>query len=91
MWLKLAKIDQFSNSFGYFHIYQVVDHIRDSFRTICKKWKISKKSKNSIFGQFLPIFEQKLVEQAPGPQWYIMMQVEFEIALSVERRETQQK
>jgi hypothetical protein len=27
-WLKLAKIDQFSNFFGYFHIFQVVEHTR---------------------------------------------------------------
>jgi hypothetical protein len=28
MWLKLAKIDRFSNFFGYFHIFQVVEHTR---------------------------------------------------------------
>jgi hypothetical protein len=33
-----------------------VEHTRDSFRTITlNKWDFSKKSKNSIFGQFFPI------------------------------------
>jgi hypothetical protein len=32
MWLKLAKIDRFLIFFSYFHIFQVVEHIPDSFR-----------------------------------------------------------
>jgi hypothetical protein len=37
MWLKLATIDRFSNFFGYFYVFQVVEHFRDSFRTITFK------------------------------------------------------
>jgi hypothetical protein len=34
---QLATIDWFSNFFGYLHVFQVVEHIRDSFRTITLK------------------------------------------------------
>jgi hypothetical protein len=57
MWLKLAKIDQFSNFFGYFHHFQVVEYTGDSFKTNTFKNKnFSEKYKNSIFGQILPNF-----------------------------------
>jgi hypothetical protein len=49
----MAKLDRFSNFFRLFSGFQVVEHISDSFRTIkLKKLDFSKKSKNSIFGQF---------------------------------------
>jgi hypothetical protein len=41
---------------GYFHVFHVVEHIKDILRTnTVKNETFSKKSKNSIFGQFLPI------------------------------------
>jgi hypothetical protein len=46
----------FQTSLGYFHVFQVVEHIPDILRTnTVKNETFSKKSKNSIFGQFLPI------------------------------------
>jgi hypothetical protein len=71
----MLHLTDFQTFFGYFHVFLVVEHIKNSFRTITfKKWDFSKKSKNSIFGQFLPIlatfyevkitFLKKLVEQA---------------------------
>jgi hypothetical protein len=45
----LATIgNNFQTFCGYFHVFQVVEHIR----TITLKNKTSKKSKISIFGQF---------------------------------------
>jgi hypothetical protein len=56
MWLKLAKIDRFSNFFGYFHVFQVVEHIPDSFRMIkFKNETLKKKSKNLNFWSLFPI------------------------------------
>jgi hypothetical protein len=53
MWLNLAKIYRFSNFFGYFHIFQVVEHIPDSFLTkTVKKETFSKILKNSILATF---------------------------------------
>jgi hypothetical protein len=52
-WLKLTD---FQIKIVYFYVFQVVEYIRDSFRTITlKKEILQKKSKRSIFGQFLPI------------------------------------
>jgi hypothetical protein len=33
----LATINQFSNFFGYFHVFQVVEHTADRFRMITFK------------------------------------------------------
>jgi hypothetical protein len=60
MWLKWAKnwlkLTDFQTFFGYFHVFQVVEHIRTVLeRFHKKKIEISKNSKNSIFGPFLPI------------------------------------
>jgi hypothetical protein len=50
MWLKLANIDSFSAIFTFV---QVVEHIRDSFRTnTVKNEAFSNKSKTSIFANF---------------------------------------
>jgi hypothetical protein len=52
-WPKLTDFQTFSTIF---HIFQVVEHAKDSFERIqLKNETFSKKSKNSIFGQFLPI------------------------------------
>jgi hypothetical protein len=48
MWLKLATIDRFSNFFGYFHIFQVVEHIPDSFRTNTVKNRLFQKSRKKL-------------------------------------------
>jgi hypothetical protein len=46
----------FQTSLGYFHVFHVVEHIKDILRTnTVKNETFSKKPKNSIFGQFLPI------------------------------------
>jgi hypothetical protein len=48
-------LTDFQTSLGYFHVFQVVEHIR-TFRTnTVKNETFSKKSKISIFGEFLPI------------------------------------
>jgi hypothetical protein len=49
MWLKLAKIDRFSNFF------QVFSRFSGRGAITFKKGDFAKKSKDSIFGQFLPI------------------------------------
>jgi hypothetical protein len=57
--LKLANIDRFLKN--YFHVFQDVEHTRDSFRTITfKKWDFAKKSKSSNFGQILANFSNIL-------------------------------
>jgi hypothetical protein len=49
----LATIDRFSNFSRYFYVFQVVEHIIDSFRMFALKNETFKKqSKNFIFGQF---------------------------------------
>jgi hypothetical protein len=51
-WQKLSDFQTFST------IFQVVEHAKDSFERIqLKNETFSKKSKNSIFGQFLPILD----------------------------------
>jgi hypothetical protein len=72
------KLTDFQTFFGYFHVFQVVEHIRTVLERLhLKKMRNFKKSKNSIFGRFLPIlatfmksvkitFLKKLVEQAPA-------------------------
>jgi hypothetical protein len=53
MWLKLAKIGRFSNFFGYFHVFQVVEHTADRFRMITlKKETFEKKKKKSFLVNF---------------------------------------
>jgi hypothetical protein len=70
-WQKLTDFQTFF--LAIFNLFQVMEHIRDSFRTITlKKSDFPKKWKNSNFGQFLPIlvtfykvkitFFKKLVE-----------------------------
>jgi hypothetical protein len=52
----MPKMTDFQTSLGYFHVFHVVEHIKDILRTnTVKNETFSKKSKNSIFGQFLPI------------------------------------
>jgi hypothetical protein len=71
-----SKLTDFQTSLGYFHVFQIVDHIRDVLTTnIVKNETFSKTSKKSIFGHFLPssatiyevkiTFWKKLVEVAP--------------------------
>jgi hypothetical protein len=73
MWLKLAKIaeywqqlNDFQTFFGYFHVFQVVEHIPDSFRIIkfrneTLKKKISKKMNFwSLFPILATIYEVKI-------------------------------
>jgi hypothetical protein len=46
----------FKTFFGYFHVLQVMEHTRDSFRTnSVKKMRLFKKVENFLFCQFLPI------------------------------------
>jgi hypothetical protein len=50
------KLTDFQTFLGYFHVFHVVEHIRNILTTnIVKNETFSKKSKKSIFGQFLPI------------------------------------
>jgi hypothetical protein len=56
MWLKLAKIDRFSNFFRLFSRFQVVENIPDSFRMITfKNETFENKSKNLNFWSLFPI------------------------------------
>jgi hypothetical protein len=68
------KLTDFQTSLGYFHVFQVVEHIPDILTTnIVKNETFSKKAKKSIFGHFLLIlttfykvkimFWRKLVEE----------------------------
>jgi hypothetical protein len=62
MWLKLTNFQTF---FGYFHVFQVVEHIPDSFRMITfKNETFEKKSKKlnfwSLFPILAPIYEVKI-------------------------------
>jgi hypothetical protein len=57
MWQTWQKsIDRLSNFFGYFHVFQAVEPIRDSFRTNTVKRRLFKKFKKfhfwSIFANF---------------------------------------
>jgi hypothetical protein len=46
----VKKIDRFSNIFVYFHVFQVVEHIRYSFRTITlTKSRVYKKNRKVQF------------------------------------------
>jgi hypothetical protein len=69
MWLKLAKIGQnwqqltdFQTFFGYFHVFQAVEHIPDSFRMITLKNETFEKRSNfwSLFPILATIYEVKI-------------------------------
>jgi hypothetical protein len=49
----MSKLTDFQTFFGYFHVFQVVEHTADRFRMITfKNETLKKNSKNFIFGQF---------------------------------------
>jgi hypothetical protein len=50
MWLKLAKIDRF---FDYFHVFLVVEHVGESFRTNTVKKRLFKKIEKIHFWSIL--------------------------------------
>jgi hypothetical protein len=55
MWLKLATIDRFSKKIRYFHVFQVVEHIPDSFRMNTFKNETLKNPKISFLVNFANI------------------------------------
>jgi hypothetical protein len=62
MWLKLAKLTDFRTIFGYFHVFQAVKDIRDSFRAnTVKKFKFNVWSNFANFCQFFA-----LITDGPG-------------------------
>jgi hypothetical protein len=61
MWLKLAKLDRFSNFLGFFHVFQVVKHTQNSFRTITLKNEILQKNRLIPFlVNFATFYEVKI-------------------------------
>jgi hypothetical protein len=52
MWVKLAKWTDFQSFFGYFHVFKVVEQIKDM--------RLFKKIEKFHFWSFLPIFSHIL-------------------------------
>jgi hypothetical protein len=57
MWLKLAPMDWF---FGYFHVFQVVEHIRTVLERLHKKMRFKKKIEKFHFWSFFANFSHIL-------------------------------